>query len=215
LKNKKIILFTLVVLIAGFILAIVSYQNSVDSKNKELVASKNGAPFDRSHSPTFGENKNKVIITEFLDPECESCSVFHPIIKEVFNDYKIETKLVVRYLANHKNSKFAIRLLEAARIQNKYNEALDVMFKYQSKWAEHNNEKPELLWKFLPEAGLDMVKLKSDFENNNIDKMLTLDRMDAGTLGVRGTPTFYVNGKILRVLSHKALLDLVESEIYK
>ena len=215
MKNKKIVLFTLALLVVGFIIAINMYQNKVDEKNQELVSNKSGAPFLRAHSPSFGENKNKVIITEFLDPECESCSAFHPIIKEVFNDYKVETKLVIRYLANHQNSKFAVRLLEAARLQNKYNEALDVMFKYQPKWAQHNNTKPELLWEYLPEAGLDMVKLKQDFKNNDIDDMLRLDNADASTLGVRGTPTFYVNGKVLRDLSHKALLDLVESEIYK
>lgn len=215
MKNKKIVLLTVALLVIGFIFGASSYQNAVDVKNQELVASKNGAPFMRDYSPTFGQNKNNVIITEFLDPECEACSAFHPTIKEVFNDYKMETKLVIRYLANHENSKFAVRLLEAARIQNKYNEALDVIFKYQDKWAQHNNTKPELLWTFLPEAGLDMAKLKADFENNDIDKMINLDRVDAATLGVRGTPSFYVNGKKLRELSHKALLDLVESEIYK
>lgn len=215
MKNKKIVLFTLILLVVGFIAAITAYQNSVDTKNQELVVNSNGAPFSRDYSPAFGENKNNVIITEFLDPECEACSRFHPIIKEVFNDYKMETKLVIRYLANHENSKFAVRLLEAARLQNKYNEALEVIFKYQPKWAEHNNTNPGLLWNFLPEAGLDMVKLKEDFQNNNIDEMLNLDRKDATTLGVRGTPSFYVNGKVLRKLSHKALLDLVESEIYK
>jgi len=215
MKNKKVVIFTLVLLVVGFIAAITVYQNNVDSKNQELMASKNGAPFVRDHSPSFGENKENVIITEFLDPECEACSAFHPIIKEVFNDYKTETKLVIRYLANHQNSKFAVRLLEAAKLQNKYNEALSIMFKYQDKWAKHNNTKPKLLWEFLPEAGLDMVKLKEDFENNDIDEMLNLDRKDASTLGVRGTPSFFVNGKKLRELSHKALLDLVESEIYK
>jgi protein-disulfide isomerase len=214
-KNKKIVLATLVLLIVGFIIAIGAYQNNEDSKNDELSSSNKGVPFVRDHSPTFGQNKNKVIITEFLDPECESCSAFHPIIKEVFSDYEVETKLVIRYLDNHDNSKFAIRLLEAARIQGKYNEALNIIFKYQPKWANHNNPKPELLWTLLPEAGLDMVKLKSDFETNNIDKMLNFDRMDASTLGVRGTPTFFINGKKLRELSHKALQDLVESEIYK
>jgi len=215
MKNKKVVIFTLLLLVVGFIAAITVYQNSVDSKNQELMAGKNGAPFVRNHSPSFGENKDNVIITEFLDPECEACSAFHPIIKEVFNDYKLETKLVIRYLANHQNSKFAVRLLEAARVQNKYNEALEIMFKYQEKWAKHHNTKPELLWEFLPEAGLDMAKLKADFENNDIDEMLSLDRKDASTLGVRGTPSFFVNGKKLRELSHKALLDLVESEIYK
>jgi len=215
MKNKKIVVFSLLLLVVGFIIGIMMYQENVDTKNQELLAQKNGAPFVRDHSPSFGENKNSVIITEFLDPECEACSAFHPTIKEVFNDYKIETKLVLRYLANHQNSKFAIRILEAARVQNKYNEALEVIFKNQNKWAQHNNEKPELLWEFLSKIDLDMVKLKNDFNNNDIDEMLNLDKKDAYTLGVRGTPTVYVNGKVLRELSHKELLDLVESEIYK
>ena len=215
MKNKKIVVFSLLLLVAGFIVGIMMYQYSVDTKNQKMLAQKNGAPFVRDHSPSFGENQNSVIITEFLDPECEACSAFHPTIKEVFNDYKIETKLVLRYLANHQNSKFAIRILEAARVQNKYNEALEVIFKNQNKWAQHNNEKPELLWEFLSKIDLDMVKLKNDFNNNDIDEMLNLDKKDAYTLGVRGTPTVYVNGKVLRELSHKELLDLVESEIYK
>jgi len=215
MKNKKLVLFTLTLLVIGFIIAIGMYQSSVDQKNQGLVSSKDGSPFIRAHSPSFGENKNQVVITEFLDPECESCGAFHPIIKEVFNDYQAETKLVIRYLDNHGNSKFAIRLLEAARMQNKYKEALDVMFETQNQWAIHNHPKPALLWTLLPKAGLDMKKLKEDFENNDIDEMLSLDRKDANTLGVRGTPTFYVNGRELRVLSHKALQDLVESEIYK
>ena len=215
MKNKRMVLFALVLLIIGFVVAVMFYQNLVDEKNKELMTNSNGAPFAREHSPSFGENENKVVITEFLDPECESCSAFHPIIKEVFNDYKMETKLVIRYLANHQNSKFAVKLLETARIQNKFNETLTVIFKYQPQWANHNNPKPELLWNFLPEAGLDMEKFKNDFSTINVDTLLELDRTDAALLGVRGTPTFYVNGKLLRDLNHKKLLDLVESEIYK
>jgi len=215
MKNKKIVLFTLLVLVIGFILAVIMYQNNVDKKNQEFLANQNGAPFERKHSPSFGENKNNVIITEFLDPECESCSAFYPTIKEVFNDYKVETKLVIRYLAFHKNSQFAVKLLESARLQGKFNETLEVIFKYQPQWAEHNNEKPELLWKFLAETTLDMKKLRKDFETINVDSILALDSKDATTLRITGTPTFFVNGKILRELNHKALLDLVESEIYK
>ncbi|MGB5867204.1 MAG: thioredoxin domain-containing protein [Arcobacteraceae bacterium] len=215
MKNKKIVLLSIVLLIVGFVVASQVYQKSIDKKTAQLALNNTGAPFVRDHSPAFGENKNHVIITEFLDPECESCRAFHPIIKEVFNDYKEETKLVIRYLDNHPNSKFAIQLLEAARIQGKYNEALNIMFKYQPQWADHLNPKPELLWNFLAEANLNMAKLKEDYNSTDVKKMLSIDRMDAGTLGIQATPSFFVNGKYLRELSHKALLDLVESEIYK
>ena len=215
MKNKKIVLFSVVLLVVGFIAVAMFYQKSEDKKVEKLATSSVGAPFEREYSPKFGQNKNSVTIVEFLDPECEACGAFHPIIKKVFNEYEKETQLVIRYLDNHNNSKFAIRLLEAARKQGKFKEALDVIFKYQPKWADHYNPKPQLLWDFLPEAGLDMVKLKSDFDSNFIDGMLNLDRTDASKLKVRGTPTFFVNGKRLPSLSYQALLDLVESEIYK
>ncbi|MDB4257225.1 thioredoxin domain-containing protein [Arcobacteraceae bacterium] len=215
MKNKKIVLFTLVLLVAAFIVATMFYQKSVDTKTQQLAINNKGAPFVRAHSPIFGNNTKNVTIVEFMDPECESCSAFHPAIKEAFNDYKNETRLVYRYIANHQNSKFTVKLLEAARIQDKFNEALEIIFKYQPQWAEHNNEQPELLWKFLPEAGLDMIKLKADFETINVDSILELDRLDSDKLGVTGTPTFFVNGKILKVYTYQALLDLIESEIYK
>ena len=214
MKNKKIVLLSVVLLIIGFVIGTMYYQKSVDNKNQE-IARENGAPFVRAHSPSVGKNLKKVTIVEFLDPECESCRAFHPAIKKVFSEYKNETRLVIRYLANHGNSKFAIRLLEAARLQNKYGEAMEVVFKYQPQWGNHHNPNPQLLWGFLKEAGLDMKKLRSDFESNNIDELLSLDKEDAYELGVRGTPTFYVNGKVLKSLSYQSLLDLVESEIYK
>ena len=215
MKNKKVVLISIVLLIVGFIAVTMFYQKGEDKKIEQMASKEGNIPFVRDYSPKFGQNKENVVIVEFLDPECEACGAFHPIIKKVFNEYEEETQLVVRYLDNHGNSKFAIRLLEAARKQGKFKEALDVIFKTQPKWASHNNPKPQLLWEFLPEAGLDMVKLKSDFESNFVDGMLNLDREDAMNLKVRGTPTFFVNGKRLTSLSYKALLDLVESEIYK
>ena len=83
-------------------------------------------------------------------------------------------------------------------------------------WAQHDNEKPELLWDFLAQIdGLDMNKLKEDFKNPKIDEIINTDKNDAQELGVRGTPTIFVNGKRLTTLSQKDLFDLVEAEIYK
>ena len=60
-----------------------------------------------------------------------------------------------------------------------------------------------------------MKQLREDFDSIDIDNILSTDSQDAQLLRVTGTPTFFVNGKLLRELSYKALRDLVESEIYK
>jgi protein-disulfide isomerase len=79
-----------------------------------------------------------------------------------------------------------------------------------------NNENPELLWEYLSQIeGLDIEQVKKDINNPLFDQIMDIDSNDARQLEVRGTPSIFVNGKRLQVLSQQALLDLVENEIYK
>ena len=215
MQNKKLVLGTLVILVLLFVGLGYFYKNN-ETKKEEVATLNKGSSLVRDHSIKFGENKKNISIVEFLDPECESCALFHPIMRKVYKEYHQDVQLVVRYMTNHKNSKFAIRILEASRVQNKYEEVLSVIFEKQPIWAEHNNEKPELLWEFLAQIPeLDINKLKEDSKNQKIDEIMDMDMADARELNVRGTPTVFVNEKRLSVLSQKDLFDLVEAEIYK
>ncbi|WP_121626436.1 DsbA family protein [Poseidonibacter antarcticus] len=216
MKNKKIVVISLIILVLGFIIGTYAYKNNETKKIANIATSDTGAPFTRSHSPKFGENKKGVIVVEFLDPECESCAAFHPIMKKVYKENYEDITLVLRYLPNHRNSRFVVKLLEASRLQNKYNEALEIIFTTQDKWASHSDPKPELLWTYLSQIdGLDMKKVKEDMNNPLFDKMMDIDSQDGTVLGVRGTPTIFVNGRRLAVLSYATLTELIESEIYK
>ena len=215
MQNKKLVGISLFVLVALFVGLVYFYKNSQNSK-EALIVSSNKVSLVKEHSMSFGDNKKNIEVVEFLDPECESCALFHPIMRKVYKEYHQDVQLVVRYMTNHKNSKFAIRILEASRVQNKYEEVLSVIFEKQPLWAQHNNEKPELLWEFLAQIPeLDINKLKEDSNNPEIDKLIDTDKQDADKLNVRGTPVVFVNEKKLGVLSPKDLFDLVESEIYK
>ena len=215
MQNKNLVIITTFILVIFFIGLAYFYKNS-QSNNETLNILSNQASLEKEHSISFGDNKKNIVVVEFLDPECESCALFHPMVKKLFKEYHSDIKLVVRYLANHKNSKFAIKILEAAREQNKYNEVLAVIFEKQSLWAQHNNEKPELLWTFLSEiVDLNIDKLKEDMNNPKIDQIIDIDAKDAKAYNVRGTPTIFVNEKKLDTLSQKELFDLVENEIYK
>lgn len=215
MQNKKLVLGSLVALIVLFIGLASFYKSNELKEDEKKVLSKSDLLL-REHSIKFGENKKNISVVEFVDPECESCAMFHPILRKLYKEYHEDIQLVVKYIQNHLNSKFAIRILEASREQNKYEEVLSVIFEKQPLWAQHNNEKPELLWEFLSTIpDLDMNKLKEDSKNPKIDKIMEIDSSDARELEVRGTPTIFVNGKRLAVLSQKDLFDLVEAEIYK
>lgn len=217
MQNKKTVLISIILLVVVFVAAIMGFKQN-ESKKIEVLAETNskGAPFVRDHSIKLGDNKKNIIITEFTDPQCPACRAFHPAVYNIYKEYYEDVQLVVRYLDNHKYSAYVIKIMEASRKQDKYKEVSDLVYKYQPAWADKNNPKPELLWNFLPNIeGLDVEKLKQDVDTIDISEILSLDRKDATTLGVRGTPAFFVNGKKLENLIYQEFLDLVESEIYK
>ncbi|MDX4035949.1 DsbA family protein [Aliarcobacter skirrowii] len=217
MQNKKLVLSTLVAVIAFFVGFSFFYKN--DSKSTQNIAVENiNELLVRDYSYKMGDNSKNISVVEFLDPECESCAIYSTVVKRLYKEYYDDIQIVIKYLDNHKNSRFTIQILEAARVQGKYEEVLDMMFEKHSLWASHyaSVDKPELLWQFLKEiSDLDIEKLKEDMKNPKIDEIIKQDREDANALGVRGTPTIFVNGKQLQELSQKALFDLVEKEIYK
>lgn len=215
MQNKKLVGISLLVLMILFVGLAYFYKNN-QTHNESLLVSSGNKSLVNENSISFGENKKNITVVEFLDPECESCAVFHPIMRKVYKEHYGDIKLVIRYLTNHKNSKFATKILEASREQNKYEEVLSVIFEKQPFWAQHNNEKPELIWTFLTQIeGLNIDKLKEDMKNPKIDELIDKDAKDARILSVKGTPTVFVNEKRLERLSQRDLFDLVESEIYK
>jgi protein-disulfide isomerase len=213
MNNKKsLFIGSAIFLIALFVIAIFVYNNA-KREAIESMAAENMKVFVRDYSPTYGDENAKVYLTEFLDPECESCRALYPEVKNILKEYKGKVQLVVRYAPFHKNSKVAIKALEAARIQGKYWEALEKLFHYQSFWGNHHNPKPELIFEYLLQMGLDMEKLRADMESSKITDMIEQDMKDLRQLNVRGTPTFFVNGKPLEQFGIPSLKKLIESEV--
>jgi protein-disulfide isomerase len=195
-SKKKIVLISSAALVLSFIIGVFAY-NSYQDRQRDFLAQENSEVFVRDYSPTMGAEKPKVFLVEFLDPECESCRRFAPFVKELISKYKDEVQLVIRYAPFHGNSEFAASVLEASREQGKYWEVLDLLFRYQPQWGSHHNPRPELIWGYLPEVGVNVGKLRVDMRDPKIAKRIQQDVKDGKTLGVKATPTFFINGKVL------------------
>ena len=214
MKNQKtIVIVTSVVLVVGFIFGAYLYRKE-QQKNDGFMSKEYAEVFVRKHSPSKGPDNARVYLVEFLDPECESCKAFHPVVKKVIGEYPDDVKLVVRYTPFHKNSKIAISILEAAKKQGKFWETLDVVFRSQPFWGNHHNPKPELLWKFLVDvSGLDIEKVRKDINDPSIKKIIEQDIQDGKRLKVRRTPTFFINGKRIKRLGYEVLKTVIENEL--
>lgn len=203
---------TCVILALTFVIGS-NYYKEQQSTKYGFMAEKNAELFIRDHSQTLGSDDAKVYLVEFMDPACETCAVFAPFIKKIMNANPGKIKLVLRYAPFHDGADNFVKILEAARIQGKYWETLDVMFKTQNIWASHGNWQPERLWDILPRAGVDIRQIKKDMHSPAIAKIIEQDMADVKTLNVQKTPGYFVNGKPLQTFGYKQLYQLIQSEL--
>ncbi len=208
----KIFAGTCLVLIGIFVATSFYYKNQ-QAQMYDNMAQDNISTFVRAHSQTLGSDDAKVILVEFMDPACETCAAFSPLVKQMMAANPGKIKLVLRYAPFHDGADYFVKILEAAKKQGKYWETLDVMFKSQSEWASHNNPQPQKIWQFLPKAGLDLAQIKRDMNDPAIVQLIEQDIADAKMLNVRKTPGFFVNGKPLETFGSKQLYQLIQSEI--
>lgn len=167
----------------------------------------------RPHSPVLGPAQAPVTIVEFLDPACEACRAFAPVVKQILFLYPTEVRVVVRFADFHDGSEEAIRLIEASRRQGKFEAVLTGLFDGQDRWASHGRPNLEEAWKIAAANGVNTARAKRDAATPEVDALLTQESADIVALQVARTPTFFVNGKPLTVFGAEPLMKLVAEEV--
>ena len=210
----KTILFagTCLVLIAGFFLG-ASYYKTRRAAELGFMAQEQASTFVRPHSPTLGNDDAKVYIVKFSDPACETCASFSPFIKQAMDAFPDQIKFVIRYAPFHEGADSAVRILEAAKMQGKFWETLELLYRRQATWTRHHRVLLDQIWPLLPEVGLDVERVKTDMMDPRIAAVLEQDLADAAALGVRKTPGFFVNGKPLEPFGARPLAALIKAEV--
>ena len=69
--------------------------------------------------------------------------------------------------------------------------------------------------KIATELGLDMAKFEKDKNDPSFQKLIVRDTKEARLAGVRGVPTVYINGKLLRSRSLMAFQQMIDLELKK
>ena len=216
MNSKKItVAVLLAVVVAAFLFGMNSYQRRVQNAQAEKVTQQTDR-LVRFHSPIFGPTNAPVTIVEFFDPACETCRAFYPMVKELMKQYPNDVRLVLRYAPFHQGSDQVVKLLEAAKRQDRYVQVLEAILEAQPAWADHGKPNIELAFKVAEQqAGLDLAKAKADMANAAVDLALQQDIQDLTALEVTKTPTFLVNGRGLPSFGLNQLTALVAEEVAK
>jgi protein-disulfide isomerase len=168
-----------------------------------------------TNSPTLGDANAKVHIVEFLDPACETCAAFYPLVKQVMAQNPGQIRLSVRHVALHEGSEYVVRLLEASREQDKYWQTLETLLATQSQWTEHHTVYPDRAMQVVGNLGLDLERLMADMDSPEVIERAQRDRADAMTLKVTATPEYFVNGRQMPSFGEQQLMTLIGEELQK
>jgi protein-disulfide isomerase len=202
-------------LIAGLAVLLVVAALAADALRDRSAgpASTQDAALASEHSPTLGDATAKVHVVEFLDPACETCAQFYPVVKQLIAENPGRIRLSVRHVAFHEGADHVVRILEASRAQDRYWETLEALLQTQAQWAPHHTVRPDLVEPVVARVGLDMQRLVQDMNAAEVGERVTRDRDDAIALKVTATPEYFVNGRPLPEFGYEPLLALVREEL--
>jgi protein-disulfide isomerase len=110
-----------------------------------------------------------------------------------------------------------VRLLEAARRQGKYWQALETLLEAQPRWAINHTARLDLALRAISGLGLDMRQLDEEMRSPALARLIEQDVRDGVALKVSATPTFFINGRLLEASSFddfKARINRAVREAY-
>lgn len=165
------------------------------------------------HAPTLGEPTAKVHIVEFLDPACETCAVFYPMVKQMLAEHRGKIRLSLRHIPLHQGADTVVAMLEASRKQDKYWPVLEALLGTQQLWVQNHVVLPDMARQVVATVVPDMAKLATDMNAPDVQQRMAQDRSDAQKLGVRQTPEYFVNGRQMESFGRQQLQDLVRQAL--
>ena len=156
-----------------------------------------------------------VTVVEFLDFECEACGTFYPVVEDLRAQYAGEITYVVRYfpLPGHINSTQAALAAEAAAQQDRFEDMYHRLFETQSTWGEMREETPEVFRALAADLGLDLAAYDAAVADPATLQRIREDMSDGESLGVRSTPTFFVDGELVIIQKWGDLEAAIEAAV--
>ncbi|MBL6990470.1 MAG: DsbA family protein [Bacteriovoracaceae bacterium] len=166
------------------------------------------------NAPFRGGANAKVTIVEFTDFQCPFCSKANDIMAELKKKYGDKIKIVYKNfpLPFHNHAKKAAEAALCAKEQSLdlFWKIHDEMFKNQDKLADKD------LKELAKKVGLDVAKLESCLTSHKYAMQVQADIEQGKKVGVKSTPTFFVNGQMVNgALPVETFSEIIDEELKK
>ncbi|WP_242076744.1 thioredoxin domain-containing protein [Brevundimonas diminuta] len=182
-------------------------EAAVEETNQAAAANA-GLLAPDARDPAFGPANAKVTVIEFFDFRCPGCKAVahdyravmaaHPEVRFVFKDWPILDR------GDDITSQYAARAALAAHQQGKYLEVYDALMTERALSIEAIDA-------ILAAHGVDMARAKAAIAAPETTRHIADIHTTAAALRLRGTPTFFVNGKASPGIDPAEIGKLIEA----
>lgn len=145
----------------------------------------------RSYSPAIGGMEAPVTIIEFIDFECPFCQAGYPIFEKVKERFEPAIRVVFKHIPVAQIHTAAL----GAHIAAACAQEQDKFWEYERQLFTIKKLDDGSLKVYAQTLALDMGKFNRCVQTKKYLKDIEQDIKDAADLGVRGTPTYFVNSK--------------------
>ena len=125
--------------------------------------------------------------------------MFHPILEQMHEEFGDKLHIIFRefpLVPTHKHALTAASAAEAAGLQGKFWPMHDLIYEHQAEWKKEFNVRP-IFEGYAKQIGLDVERYKRDMDSDLVAQRIFQDGKRGHSLGVKGTPTVFINGREL------------------
>lgn len=186
---------------------------SRNATNRSATAEPGAEPPHAQGSPNA-----PVTLEEYGDFQCPPCGMLHPVLKNLEAEFGPEKlRIIFRefpLVPAHAHALAAARAAEAAGLQGKFWEMHGMLYENQRVWHEAFDVRPTFEG-YATKIGLDLEQFRRDISGPIVERRIFLDGKRAHDLGVKGTPTVFLNGREVpfESLAPEKLKALISSEL--
>lgn len=215
IKELGIWIAVLAVLIGGLWALISAVNNSPSPSSPTQMVN---LPAVSSQDFVKGASDSaKVTLIEYGDFECPACAAYFLAIKQLYEEFGKDLRIVHRFfpLTNiHKNAMLAAQTAYAAGLQNKFWEMHDKLYENQESWS--NTSPKDTFIGYAKDLKLDLEKFKTDLDSDSTKQFIDSERSKAASIGINSTPTFFVNGyRIQNPAGYDAFKKIIQDALDK
>ena len=146
---------------------------------------------------THGPANAPLKLEEFGDFECPPCGLFHPILKQMEEEFGDKLQVTFRefpLVPTHQHALAAASAAEAAGLQGKFWDMHHMIYDHQNDWKKEFDVRP-IFEGYAKQIGLDVDRFKHDVDGEAVANRIMQDGKRGHSMGVKGTPTVFLNGR--------------------